>query len=331
MPDATTSLAGKKFACFALVYVVWGSTYLGMKIAVTKIPPLLVGGLRFTAAGAALTLILLAMGRFQWRWLTSAPFWRGALLVGALMMLGANGLLCASLGRPGLPSGLAALIVASTPIWMLLMDRWQTGAGKFTPQIVAGLTIGLLGVGVLVSGKLFTAGEGVPIDVTGCLMVLASCILWSAGSIAGRRVKQPPHALAASAMQMIAGGAALLVTSFALEHWRPVADTSWNDAAWIAWAYLAIFGSLVSFSAFVWLMHHVSAASVSTYAYVNPLIAMLLGWMFLGEQLSMRTGVAAVLVLGGVVLIQLARRKVSRAHRATAVVADSASDPRPAR
>ncbi|MCE9620490.1 MAG: EamA family transporter [Planctomycetes bacterium] len=327
MPPSKPSNAGKKLACFALVYLVWGSTYLGMKIATGKIPPFFIGGSRFLAAGACLLLILTALGKFQPRWLTNPAYWRGSVLVGMLMMLGANGLLCASLGRPGLPSGLAALIVASTPIWMLLLDRWQTGSGKFTPQIVAGLTIGLVGVGVLMSGKIFTSGESAPIDVTGCLMVLVSCILWSAGSIVGRKVQQPPHPLAASSMQMISGGVMMLALSACIEQWRPIADVPWDDRAWIAWAYLAIFGSMISFSAFVWLMHNVSAASVSTYAYVNPLIAMLLGWIFLGEQLGFRTGVAAVLVLSGVVLIQLSRRKTSRARRATTLVADSIPAP----
>lgn len=294
--------------CFALVYVIWGSTYLGIKIAVTKIPPLFIGGSRFFLAGTALMLILAALGKFQFHWLRNLAFWRGAFVVGTFMMLGANGLLCMSLGRSGLPSGLAALIVATTPLWMLMLDRWQTGVGKFTPQIITGLVVGLLGVGVLMSGKMLVTSDSAPIDVVACLMVLASCILWSVGGIVGRRVMQPPHPLASSAFQMIAGGVMLLAFSAFFEAWKPIGEIPWNDSAWMAWLYLAVFGSLIGFSAFVWLLHHVSAASVSTYAYVNPLVAIVLGWLFLSEQPGARTGIAAVFILGGVVVIQLAKR-----------------------
>ena len=312
--------------CFALVYVIWGSTYLGMKIAVTKIPPLFVGGSRFFLAGTTLMLILAALGKFKFHWLGKPAYWRGAFLVGAFMMLGANGLLCMSLGRPSLPSGLAALIVATTPLWMLLLDRWQTGVGKFTPQIVVGLATGLLGVGVLMSEKLFATTDQTPIDVIGSLMVLASCILWSVGGIVGRRVSQPPHPIASSAFQMIAGGIMLLVFSACFEAWKPIGEIPWNNSAWIAWLYLAVFGSMIGFTAFVWLLHHVSAASVSTYAYVNPLVAIVLGWFFLGEQPGARTAVATVFILGGVVVIQLARRHTGRASVTTVSQSDSPTE-----
>lgn len=312
--------------CFGLVYVIWGSTYLGMKIAVTKIPPLFVGGSRFFLAGTTLMLILAALGKFNFNWLGKPAYWRGAFVVGTFMMLGANGLLCMSLGRPGLPSGLAALIVATTPLWMLLLDRWQTGVGKFTPQIVAGLVVGLLGVGVLMSGKIFTTSDSAPIDVVGCLMVLASCILWSVGGIVGRRVSQPPHPIASSAFQMIAGGIMLLVFSAVFEAWKPIGDIPLSSSAWMAWLYLAVFGSMIGFTAFVWLLHHVSAASVSTYAYVNPLVAIVLGWFFLDEQPGMRTAVATVFILGGVVIIQLARRHAGRASVTTVASSDSRAE-----
>ena len=271
-------------------------------------------------------LILAALGKFKFSWLRNLANWRGAFVVGAFMMLGANGLLCMSLGRPSLPSGLAALIVATTPLWMLLLDRWQTGVGKFTPQIVVGLVVGLLGVGILMSGKLFTTSDSAPVDVVGCFMVLASCILWSVGGIVGRRVSQPPHPLASSAFQMIAGGVLLLTFSAVFEAWKPIGEIPWNNSAWIAWLYLAVFGSLIGFSAFVWLLHHVSAASVSTYAYVNPLVAIVLGWFFLDEQPGVRTAVATVFILGGVVVIQLARRHAGRASVTTVTSSDSRAE-----
>lgn len=304
-------------ACFAAVYLVWGSTFLGMKVAVQQIPPLFLGGARFGFAGVTLLAILSLLGQVQARWLLEWRYWRTALVTGALMLLCANGLLCASLQRD-VPTGIAALIVGSTPISMVTMDRMQTRRGLPGARVMAGMAIGLAGVATLVGSSLRSEVRSEHVDLVGALMVLASTLFWSGGSIVGRPMPQPRNPLVGSALQMIVGGALLLIVSATIEPWKPVAALPWSHPAWLAALYLAVFGSLVSFSAYMWLIRHASAAAVATYAYVNPLIAMLLGALFLGERPQPSTALAAVLIVGGVVLMQTGRRSPEGAAQARA-------------
>lgn len=307
-------------ACFATVYVIWGSTYVGMKVAVQRIPPMLLGGGRFLLAGLCLMAIVAAFGGLKPAWLREWRYWRTAGLSGAFMMLGANGLLCASLQRQ-VPTGVAALIVGGTPIWMVTFDRLQTRRGLPTARVLLGMAIGLAGVGTLVSASLAETSLRDHIDPVGALMVLCSTALWGYGSLVGRPLPQPQNAFVGSAMQMIVGGTLMLAASAVLERggWAPVAEIPWNDKVWIAAAYLAFAGSLLGFSAYMWLIRNASAAAVATYAYVNPLVAVLLGWLMLGETIAARTAVAAALILGGVVLMQTGRRHDAGEHRARKV------------
>lgn len=290
-------------ACFSTVYLVWGSTFLGQKIAVAKIPPLLVSGSRFSFAGFVLLGILSALGKVEWKSLLHYRHWRTAAVTGFLMLFCANGLLSSALKRE-IPSGIAALIVGSTPMWMVTFDRMQTRRGVPSLRVMAGMLVGIAGVATLVSGAIFSQVQSEHVDFLGAMMVLVSAIFWSGGSIVGRTMPQPREAMLGSAMQMIMGGAMLLLLSLIMDPWKPVAQIPWNDPAWIAFGYLAIFGSLISFTAYMWLIHNTSAAAVATYAYVNPLVAMLLGWLMLDERLNPRTGFATLLILGGVVLLQ---------------------------
>jgi len=290
-------------ACFAIVYVVWGSTFMGMKLAVQELPPLFVGGARFGLAGVVLLGILVMLGRIDWRWLLAWRYWRTALLTGALMLLCANGLLCASLKRE-VPTGIAALIVGSTPISMVTMDRIQTRRGLPSLRVMLGMAFGLAGVATLVGTAALSEVRHERIDLVGALMVLASTLFWSGGSIVGRPMPTPREPLLGSAMQMMVGGAALLVASGLLESWSEIPAMSLGSRAWMAWLYLAVFGSLVSFTAYMWLLRNASAAAVATYAYVNPLVAMVIGWLILDERLHWRTAAATLLILGGVVLMQ---------------------------
>jgi drug/metabolite transporter (DMT)-like permease len=235
------------------------------------------------------------------------------------MMLGGNGLLCASLQRQ-VPTGVAALIVGGTPIWMVTFDRMQTKRGLPSLRVMIGMAIGLLGVATLVSGSLAETGAA-HVDLIGVLMVLCSSVLWGAGSIVGRPMPQPQNPFVGSAMQMIVGGLLMLAASACVEQWAPVASIPWNDKAWLAAAYLATFGSLLGFSAYMWLIRNASAAAVATYAYVNPLVAMLLGWLLLGESPHGRTAFAAAFILGGVVLMQTGRRKREGEQHAKSQVA----------
>ncbi len=290
---------------FAAVYLLWGSTYLGMKVAIQSFPPLLVGGMRFSAAGLTLLLAQALLGKVEPAWLRSPRYWRSALLCGGLMLLVANGLLAASLHRVG--TGTAALGVALTPVWLVLFDRWQTGRSHLAPKVLAGLVLGVLGV-TLLSGAVTDPGRALGGEAIGMAMVVVSTLGWASGSILGRRVPQPRRTLVGTSMQMIAGGALMMGASFAFESWTLETLRQASLRGWLAVAYLAVAGSLLGFTAYVWLLKNAPAARVATYAYVNPLVALALGWWWLGEVPSRETWIAAPLILGGVVLLQSGSR-----------------------
>ena len=305
-------------ACFAAVYLLWGSTFLGNKIALQRIPPMLLSGFRFEVAGVCLLAIVAATGRLELDALFAPRHWRTALVTGGLLFLLANGLLSAGLARP-VPTGIAALIVGSTPITLVTMDRMQTRRGLPSRRVMAGMALGLAGVATLVAGSMQGVDGDAPLELLGSLMVFASTLFWGAGTILGRTMPQPRNPLTASALQMIAGGAMLLVASACFEPWRPVAEIPPADRTWLAVAFLVLGGSLTGFTAYMWLVRNTSAAAVATYAYVNPLVAMLLGWLFLGERLHTRTALAAALILGGVVLMQTGRKSGTGDHAARKV------------
>lgn len=304
--------------CFAAVYLLWGSTFLGNKIALQRIPPLLLAGFRFEFAGLLLLAAVVTLGRLEPGTLTTWRYWRTAMVTGGLLFLLANGLLSAGLARP-VPTGIAALIVGSTPISLVTMDRLQTRRGAPPLRVIIGMGLGLAGVAALVWGSMAGGDGAKPLELTGAVMVFASTLFWGAGTILGRTMPQPRNPLAASSLQMIAGGAMLLVASAFGEAWEPVRHIQVNDRAWLAVLFLVFGGSLTGFTAYMWLVRHTSAAAVATYAYVNPLVAMLLGWLFLDERLHPRTAVAAALILGGVLLMQTARRGHAGEHHAKAV------------
>lgn len=309
--------------CFAAVYLLWGSTFLGNKIALQSIPPMLLSGFRFCAAGFVLLGIVTALGRHEHGALVRWTHWRTACITGALLFLFANGLLSAGLARP-VPTGVAALIVGSTPITLVTMDRLQTGRGWPSTRVIVGMAVGLAGVAMLVASTILSAPDELEsriarTDLVGALMVLASTVFWGAGTILARSMPQARNPMIASSMQMIAGGTMLLVASAAAEPWAPVARIPWSDPAWRAVAFLVFGGSLAGFSSYMWLVRNTTAAAVSTYAYVNPLVAVLLGWTFLEERVDQGTVIAAALILGGVVLMQTGRRGHAGEHRAKKV------------
>jgi drug/metabolite transporter (DMT)-like permease len=206
------------------------------------------------------------------------------------------------------PTGIAALIVGSTPISLVTMDRVQTRRGLPSVRVMTGMAMGLGGVATLVWGSMAGGDGAKPLELVGALMIFASTLFWGAGTILGRALPQPRNPLTASSLQMIAGGAMLLATSAFTERWEPVTRIPPDDPAWLAVLFLVFGGSLLGFTAYMWLVRNTSAAAVSTYAYVNPLVAILLGRLFLEEQLHLRVAFAAALILGGVVLMQTGRK-----------------------
>jgi drug/metabolite transporter (DMT)-like permease len=280
---------------FAAVYVIWGSTYLGIRLAVETIPPFSMAGSRAIAAGA----ILYAWAR--WRGAAKPGFahWRGAAIVGGLLLLGGNGLL--SWAEQRVPSGVSALIYGSVPLWMILLEwLWHRGP-RPTVGIVSGLIVGFVGLGFLVTpGR---RSSGAAINLSGAAVLLFAAFLWAAGSLYSRRARLPASQLQAAAMEMLTGGALLMLAGGVTGEWTRFAPVQVSAHSWAAWCYLVTFGSLIGFTAYAWLLQVASPAHVSTYAYVNPVVAVFLGWALAGEQVTSRTLLAAAAIILAVVII----------------------------
>jgi drug/metabolite transporter (DMT)-like permease len=279
---------------FASIYLIWGSMYLAIRWGLDGIPPLILMGLRHLAAA----LILLAW--LVWRGVKiNHRLWKPALATGAIMFLGSHGLLSWAELRVG--SGLASMIGATEPIIMVLLAGFLGQERHASGRIVLGMVLGLVGIGVLV-------GVGHGHDSTlGTVAVLASAILWSVGAIYGRGVDNGGSVIMFAAMQMLAGGALLLTTGVALGerlHFAQVAPR-----AWWSLAYMVIFGSIVAFSSYVWLLKVTSAARVAMYCYVNPVVAVLLGWQLADEKVTLPMITGAAIVLTGVLLVNTAKHE----------------------
>ena len=289
-PDARVKL----FFAFAAIYVVWGSMYLAIRWGLDGIPPLILMGMRHLAAA----LILLAW--LGWRGVKiNHRLWKPALLAGAIMFLGGHGLLSWAELRVG--SGLASMISATEPIIMVLLAGFLGQERHASGRIFLGMFFGLVGIGVL-----FGVGQGHD-STLGTVAVLASAIFWSVGAIYGRGVDNGGSVIIFVAMQMLAGGALLLTTGVALGerlHFAQVAPR-----AWWSLAYMVVFGSIVAFSSYVWLLKVTSAARVAMYCYVNPVVAVLLGWQLADEKVTLPMITGAAIVLIGVLLVNTAKHE----------------------
>lgn len=297
---------------FAAVYVLWGSTYLAIRFGVETVPPFLMAGTRHLTAGLVLYLWMRSRGGERPR----ARHWKGAAVVGGLMLLGGNGLVTWAEQR--VPSGLAALIVASVPIWMSVFEAIEKGR-RPRAAVIGGLLLGLAGIGLLIApGRLGGNGH---VDWIGAAALLTAAFCWSLGSLYSRRAQLPASILMATAMEMVAGGVWLwLAGLLAGEGSRlDLAAVSLRSA--LSLGYLIVFGSLIGFTAYVWLLKVTTPARVSTYAYVNPIVAVLLGALFAGEAVTPRIAVASLVIIGAVALIISARAHTPRA------VEDSLSEP----
>lgn len=288
-------------AAFAAVYLIWGSTYLAIKVALETLPPLAAGAARFLAAGAA----LYAFARLRGHPAPAARHWPGMALVGGLLLLGGNGGL--SWAQQHVPSGLASVIIASIPLFVTLIEALRPGADpRDRPGVTtfAGVAVGFGGIALLV-----TARHGAPAEVPpgGAAVLLGAAFCWALGSVGSRHVPLPPSILVSIAGQMLAGGALLVVASGVAGEWPRVDLAGASARSLGALAYLVTFGSLVAYSAYVWLLRTVAPTRVATYAYVNPLVALVLGWGLAGEALSGRAVAAAGLTIAGVVVIVTAR------------------------
>ncbi|HEY8834767.1 MAG TPA: EamA family transporter [Chthoniobacterales bacterium] len=293
-------------SAFAALYLIWGSTYLGIRFAIETIPPLLMAGTRFLLAG----VILYAIARGQGAPKGSPENWRTALIIGACLLLGGNG--GVTLAEQYVSSGLASVMVATVPIYIALLAWWSGIAPRPAPIVWLGLAGGFAGVAILLGPALrFSPGEGTHPGI-GMLILLCSSFVWSAGSIYSRKAKSASPPLLLAGQQMICGGALLTLAGLLMgEHHR--FDASRISLLSIgAFAYLVIIGALVGYTAYIFLLRHCDPAKVATYAYVNPIVAVLLGALFAGETLTGRAVLAAGLIIGSVALVITVQQTKSR-------------------
>src|SRR3954470_20556862 len=284
-------------SAFAALYLIWGSTYLGILFAIETIPPLLMAGTRFLLAG----VMLYAFARGRGGPKDSLANWRTAFIIGGCLLLGGNG--GVTLAEQYVSSGLASVIVATVPIYIALLAWWSGIAPRPTPIVWLGLAGGFAGVAILLAPALrLTSGETGHAG-TGMVILLCSSFIWSAGSIYSRKAKSASPPLQLAGQQMICGGILLTVAGLATgEHHR--FDASRISPLSIgAFAYLVIIGALVGYTAYIILLRHCQPTKVATYAYVNPIVAVILGALFARETLSARTALAAGLIIGSVALV----------------------------
>jgi drug/metabolite transporter (DMT)-like permease len=282
-------------AAFAAVYLIWGSTYLAIRFAIETLPPFTMAGVRFIIAGAVLYIWVVKHSDEK----PSPPHWRSALIVGGLLLLGGNGGVVWA--EQFVPSGLAALVIATVPLWMVLFE-WL-GPDHIRPSrlTLLGLVVGFAGVAVLVGGD--DGFEAARIPWIPAFVLLFASASWAAGSLYSRRAALPRSPLLATSMEMLGGGALLVAAGILAGEGNDVAlaDVSLRSA--LSLAYLIVFGSIVAFSAYIWLLRVTTPARASTYAYVNPVVAVLLGWLLASEPLTPRIGLATVLVVAAVLAV----------------------------
>jgi drug/metabolite transporter (DMT)-like permease len=294
--DVTTGIEprqGKIVAAFAAVYLIWGSTYLAIRFAIETIPPHLMAAARFLVAG----VILYAWARLRGASRPSFQNWRAAAVVGGLLLLGGNGAVVWAETR--VPSGVTSLLVATVPIWMAILESLRNGGRRPAAAVITGLVLGLGGLALLLApGRL--AGR---VDALGAGALLLGSFSWAFGSLLSRTAKLPKSGFLAAAMEMIAGGAWLLLFGLATGQAGRLTLSALSAKSLVSLGYLIVFGSLVGFTAYIWLLGATTAARVSTYAYVNPVVAVLLGWAFAGEAMTLRTALAAGVIVAAVALI----------------------------
>jgi drug/metabolite transporter (DMT)-like permease len=298
MPETTVAERPQNLhvlAAFAAVYLIWGSTYLAIRLAIDTIPPFLMAGLRFITAGTLL---------FIWLRIKGIPLpkrieLRSTAIIGGLLLLGGNGGVVWAEQR--VASGLAALMVGIVPLWMVLLDWLRPGGKRPRGEVLAGLGIGFVGMVLLVGpGSLSGAGG---VDPVGAGVLVFATLSWSIGSLYSRQAPLPESSMMSTALEMLCGGLLLTLAGTVSGEWGRLNPDSISLKSGLALAYLVVFGSWIAFSAYVWLLKVSTPERVATYAYVNPVVAVFLGWAIAAEPLSLRMLLAALLIVGAVFLI----------------------------
>ena len=291
---------------FAALYVIWGSTFLGIRFAIETIPPFLMAGARFVLAGLIMYAIAWSQGIGKSSWAN----WRTSLIIGACLLLAGNG--GVTISEKYIDSGLAALIVAIVPIYIVLLG-WASGmAPKPTPIMWLALVGGFVGVGILFGPALrFSSNDGRH-PAIGISILLVSSFIWSVGSLYSRVAKHAASPFLTAAQQMLCGGMLLLFVGIVTGELRRLHPSSISMLSLASFIYLVIIGAVVGYTAYIWLLRHCEPAKVATYAYVNPIVAVLLGAFFAGETVTIRTVIAASLIIGSVALVITAQQLQAR-------------------
>lgn len=295
MDSAARPSTWKVLLAFSIIYFVWGSTFLAIRVGVREVPPFLLAGMRFLIAGGALYLWM----RFRGTASPNLRQWFSAALLAVLIFVLDYGLLFWAERR--VPSGIAAVMMATIPLFMTLSEILFLGTQKLTLRLGAALLVGIAGVGVLVSHSL-NFGD-VPIDTSGAIALVIGSISWSIASALAKKLPLPDSKPMNSGAQMLCGGVFLIITAGGLGEFHGFHPQAVSRGAWMALAYLIVAGSIIAFTAYVWLIHHESPTKVGTYAYVNPVVAVALGYFFGGEAVGPRTLLGTALVLVSVVVI----------------------------
>jgi drug/metabolite transporter (DMT)-like permease len=280
---------------FLAVYLCWGMTYLAMRVAVKDIPPHLMSGARFLVAG----MVLYLWSRSRGDPAPGAKEWKAAAVVGAFLLLGGNATV--AWAEQQVPSGLAAVLIAVAPIWMVGFE-WARGGRRPSRRVLAGLLLGLLGMGLLVTPNGDSSNQ---VNLLGGAVLVLASASWAWGSVFSKTAPLPRSPFLATSMEMLAGGALILVVAALTGQIQDFKPGEVSTDAVLSWLFLVVFGSLVGFTAYIWLLGVTSIAKAGTYAYVNPVVAVFLGWAILGEPVTARTIAAAGVILVGVALVNL--------------------------
>jgi len=291
---------------FLSIYTIWGSTYLAIRFAIETFPPFLMAAIRFLIAGG----VLYAWMRLRGAQRPTRANWKAALIIGGLLLLGGNG--GVTKAEQVIPSGLTAVLITIVPIWMALVELLQKDRVVPTLQTVLGLVLGFGGVVLLVGpGGLAGSGGLNPLWVG---VLLFASLSWATGSVYSRKASLPKTPLLGSGMEMLAGGVLLLFASLVSQEWIGFQPSNVSFLSLVSFLYLIVFGSLIAFSSYVWLLTKTTTARASTYAYVNPVVAVFLGYFLAGEQLTLRTLLASSMIVIAVVVITTYKSRHSRSE-----------------
>lgn len=299
----------KILLAFAIIYFLWGSNFLAIRIGVHEVPPLIFAAMRFLTAGLILYGWMIARGEPS----PTRRQWKSVFLLGLLIFVFDYGLLFWAEQR--VPSGIAAVMMATVPVFMALFEILVLRTHKLTVRLALALVIGLVGVAVLMSHTFGLGGP--PIATTGAIALILASMSWSFASVITRKLPLPPSKVMSAGAQMLAGGVMLFVAAAAFGEFRHFHPSTISSAAWWSLLYLIIAGSLIGFTTYVWLIHHESPTKVGTYAYVNPVVAVLIGYFLGGEALGLRTILGTLFVLIGVVVITTTRASKPQAASPT--------------